>query len=418
MSDYRCVERRKALWKKIKHSRPATTGILLLPADVEHERQTFFQDSSFWYFVGLSEPSLFFCQDQTTEESRLYQPEYTVDRSIWLPVKTTEGDRKQAGIDTVMAAGKSVCGYDTGQFISADVVSYLLAYLQEAIAAKRSIYTPVATLSDGARCLFEQLCYFLPGLRAAVVDISPEVGQLRRNKSHYELEQIYRAVELTTIAHETAYEEIAAGKNEADVQAIMDYVMSQGHARHAYTPIVGSGKNGTILHYADNTGEMKKGELVVVDAGASYNHYAADVTRTYPVSGRFSARQKELYNLVLGVQEEIAELAAPGMFLNNPEYPEQSLNHRARKLFKDAGYEQYFPHGIGHFIGLDVHDVGDRMQALQEGDVITIEPGIYIPQESLGIRIEDMYWIVEDGSVCLTEDIPKTIKELERTDRH
>lgn len=416
--DSRSVERRKALFKKIKQTHADKNGVLLLLGDVEHDRQTFFQDSSFWYFVELNEPSLFFCQDQVTHESRLYQPEYTVDRSVWLPVKITDQDRKEAGIDTVVAAGKPVHGYEMGQFITADIVSNLLTYLEEAIAAKKVIYTPVTTMSDGARCLFEQLCYFLPVLRAHVIDISPEVGQLRRNKSHYELEQIYRAVELTGIAHDTAYEEVAAGKNEADVQGIMDYVMTQGHARHAYTPIVGSGKNGTILHYADNNKDMQKGELVVVDAGASYNHYAADVTRTYPVSGRFTARQKEVYNVVLAVQEEIAALACPGMFLNNPNYPDQSLHHRAKKLFEKAGYDQYFPHGIGHFIGLDVHDVGDRMEPLQEGDVITIEPGIYIPQESLGIRIEDMYWIVEDGSVCLTEDIPKTIQDLERTDRH
>lgn len=418
MSKSKYVQVRSRLWDLLQQAYPDRKGVLLLPADVERDRQTFFQDSCFFYFVGLNEPSLFFCQDQEHFESRLFEPDYAIDRSIWLPALRTDKQLKDAGIDHVVPAGSPVQGYETGQFISYETVKHLIGYLQDALDEQKSVYVPVTILSVGARCFFEQLCSFIPALRAAVVDISAQVSALRRVKEHHELEDIYRAIELTAIAHEAAYEEIAAGKNEADVQGIMDYVMTQGHARHAYTPIVGSGKNGTILHYADNNKEMKKGELVVVDAGATYNHYAADVTRTYPVSGRFSERQKELYNLVLHVHDTIASLAAPGMFLHNPHYPEQSLNHRAKKMLKEAGYERYFPHGIGHFIGLDVHDVGDRSLPLQTGDVITIEPGIYIPEESLGIRIEDMYWIVDDGAVCLTEGIPRTIAELERTDRH
>lgn len=418
MSTREVVNRRKALWQKINAAHPDKTGLLFLPADVEHDRQTFFQDSCFFYFVGIQEPSLFFFQDQQTQKSMLYEPAYAIDRSIWLPLKRTTDCIKQAGIDAVVPAGKPVNGYDTGQFIAAETVYLLLEYMQEALAAKKVIYTPVAALSDGARCFYEQLCRYLPDLRTATIDISAQVGELRRIKSHDELEIMYRAVELTAIAHEAAYDEIAVGKSEADVQAVMDFVMTQGNAQHAYTPIVGSGKNGTILHYADNNKQFEKGELVVVDAGASYQHYAADITRTYPVSGRFSERQKEVYSLVLKVQEAIASLAGPGMFLNNPDYPEQSLQHLAKKMFKEAGYDQYFPHSVSHFIGLDVHDVGDRTKALQPGDVITIEPGLYISQESLGIRIEDMYWIVQDGAVCLSEGIPKTIKELERTQRH
>ncbi len=412
------VVRRRALWQKIQGAYPNKMGVLFFPGDVEHERETFFQDSCFYYFVGLDEPSLFFCQDQVTQKSFLYEPSYTVDRSLWLPIKRTEECIKNAGIDAVLAVGKPVHGYDTGQFIEAETVQTLLDYLKTVIAEKKHVYVPVTVLSDGSRCFYEQLCRYLPDLRAATVDISGLVGELRRIKSHEELEIMYRAVELTAIVHEAAYDEIAIGKNEAEVQAVMDFVMTQGGARHAYTPIVGSGKNGTILHYADNNKVLGKGELVVVDAGASYQHYAADITRTYPVSGRFSERQKEIYTLVLSVQEEIAALAGPGMYLNNSHYPERSLQHLAKKMFEDAGYAQYFPHSVGHFIGLDVHDVGDRAKVLEPGDVITIEPGLYLPQESLGVRIEDMYWIVNDGSVCLSEGIPKTIKELERTNRH
>ena len=158
----------------------------------------------------------------------------------------------------------------------------------------------------------------------------------------------------------------------------------------------------------------KKMKMVLVDIGAQMGHYCADISRTYPVSGRFSARQRELYNIVLETQEYVAEQARPGMWLFNAENKAKSLHHLAEKFLESKGLEKYFPHGIGHFLGLDVHDVGDRQRPLQEGDLFTIEPGLYIPKEGIGIRIEDNYWMVKDGVVCLSEDLPKTVDEIEQ----
>ena len=153
---------------------------------------------------------------------------------------------------------------------------------------------------------------------------------------------------------------------------------------------------------------------MVVDVGAEYDYYCADLTRTYPVSGSFTKRQKELYNLVLDTQEYVAKLAKPGMWLSNKEKPEKSLHHLAKKFLDDrGGYGKYFVHGIGHFLGMDVHDVGDIKEPLQDGDVFTLEPGIYIPEENIGIRIEDNYWIAKDGAVCLSESLPKKPDEIE-----
>jgi len=159
---------------------------------------------------------------------------------------------------------------------------------------------------------------------------------------------------------------------------------------------------------------MKNDDLVVVDIGAEFEHYCGDITRTYPVSGRFTKRQREIYDIVLECQQYIEMLAKPGMWLSNKDKPEESLNHLAREFFKERGYDQYFLHGLGHFLGLDVHDVGDYSEPLQIGDVITIEPGLYIAQEQLGVRIEDNYWIVEDGVVCLSEHLPKDADEIEK----
>ncbi len=185
-------------------------------------------------------------------------------------------------------------------------------------------------------------------------------------------------------------------------------------ARAAFPSIVATGKNATILHYTLNNAQLKNGDLVIIDIGAEYDYYAADITRTYPVSGFFTKRQREVYDLVLEAQEYIAALAKPGMWLSNKDEQDKSLNHLAKKYLEERGYGKFFPHGIGHFLGLDVHDVGDAKQPLESGDVITIEPGIYIPEESLGVRIEDDYWIVEDGAMCLSEYIPKQAKEIEQ----
>jgi len=167
------------------------------------------------------------------------------------------------------------------------------------------------------------------------------------------------------------------------------------------------------LHYTVNDDEMKDGDLVVVDIGAEYDYYCADLTRTYPVSGTFTKRQRELYNIVLETQKYIASIAKPGYWLKNNNELDKSLHHLAVKYLAERGYDQYFTHGIGHYLGLDVHDVGDYSTPLQEGDVITIEPGVYIPEEQIGIRIEDDYWIVDDGVVCLSEALPKHPDEIE-----
>ena len=162
-----------------------------------------------------------------------------------------------------------------------------------------------------------------------------------------------------------------------------------------------------------NNQKLVAGDLVVVDIGAEVDYYCADITRTYPVSGTFSKRQRDVYTIVLATQEYIASIAKPGMWLNNKEKPEQSLQHCAQKFLEKHNYHTYFPHGIGHFLGMDVHDVGDVHEPLQEGDVITIEPGIYLQKEQLGIRIEDDYWIVKDGVICLSDALPKEAHAIE-----
>ena len=262
--------------------------------------------------------------------------------------------------------------------------------------------------------ILDRLALFVPNLMHHVVDISDLVAKLRRKKDMQEIELMYQAVEITQMGFQAAAHMIKPGVSEAEIQATIEYIFTENGARSAYGSIIGSGKNATILHYRTNRAMMQDGDLVLIDAGAMFAHYCADITRVFPVSGTFSKRQAELYEIVLATQEHVVSFAKPGVWLNNPKEQENSLQHIAHNFLKQHNLDQYFAHGIGHFIGLDVHDVGTRFAQLEAGDVITIEPGVYLAQESIGIRIEDNYWIVDDElPVCLSEDIAKQISEVE-----
>jgi len=406
------VVRRQELIEKIRFLYPEKEGALFLCAGFERDREPFFQDSSFHYFVGIDEPALVLYQP-LTGSAVLYEPHYATDRSMWLPVKKDAKALQEVGIAKTSFLGKAVSGYSSDPFFSPDSVELLVEHLTAVVEANHYLFTPLSEITVESLVVLNQLYQYVPGLQEHLIDIAPLIGQIRRKKDMREIEHMYRAIEITAAAQEAAAETIEPHVSEARVQAAIDYIFAEGQSTRAFPSIVGSGKNSTILHYVDNKDVMKEGDLVVVDIGASYKHYAADITRTYPVSGIFSKRQKEIYQCVLDAQTFVAQAAKPGMYLNHPEHQEKSLHHIAYNFFKDHGYAEYFPHGIGHFVGLDVHDVGNRQEPLQPGDVITIEPGLYFSKEEIGVRIEDMYWVVEDGVVCLTEGIVKEIKDIE-----
>ena len=241
----------------------------------------------------------------------------------------------------------------------------------------------------------------------AIVDCSKYISQLRRIKGAAEIAAIKQAIVITKAAHEAAADVCNPGVTEAQVKAALEAVMIEHGVGPAFPSIVATGIHGTILHYTGSRGILQHGELLVVDIGAFYNQYAADITRTYTVSGTRTRRQNDIYNRVFAVQEEIAAKVRPGVWLRNSKYPDQSLQHIAVALFKKQQLDQYFMHGIGHYLGLDVHDVGSYEEPLQPGDVITIEPGLYIRSEAIGIRIEDNYLITDSGVECLSKDITK-----------
>lgn len=246
-------------------------------------------------------------------------------------------------------------------------------------------------------------------------DILSAVGQTR---SPSEIALITKAVDITAEAQIAAMQSIKPGMYEYQLQAIIEYVYSLNAAqRSAFASIIGSGINSCILHWMKNDRKMQSGDLVVVDIGAEYNFYGADITRTIPVSGKYSKRQKEVYEIVLAANTAAIDMVAPGVQF-------RTISNRAAEivgeglvrlgLIKDKKeYRKYYYHGLGHFIGLRVGGRA-RMGKLEPGMVITIEPGIYIREEELGVRIEDDVLVTETGHEVLSRRVPKTIPEIEQ----
>ncbi len=401
--------RRKELIETIKTEYSHNNdGIVVLFAAFEQGSERFRQDKTFFYYTGINEPGAVLVID-LHGKSTLYFPNYFEKRAQWMviPEALLKRDAKALGVDAVELLGDETAGYELNSYFDEHEYAHMITRIKDVIAKKAFLYTTT-------RSTFDYLQKFVPDLAASIVDISPIVAQSRRRKDVSEIEQLYRAVEITELAHEAAVQALKDRVTENEIQASLEYIMTVSQARPSFPSIVAGGRNSTILHYHQNSGTLKNGDIVVVDIGAEYNNYCADLTRTYPVSGTFSKRQKELYQIVLDTQEYIASLAKPGMWLKNKDNVDKSLHHLAVKFLAQRGYDKYFPHGIGHFLGLDVHDVGDYRVPLHEGDVITIEPGIYIAAEGIGIRIEDDYWITKDGAVCLSENLPKEIKDIEK----
>ncbi|MBI4854630.1 MAG: aminopeptidase P family protein [Acidobacteria bacterium] len=247
--------------------------------------------------------------------------------------------------------------------------------------------------------------------------IAPLLADMRMIKSEPEISMIQRAINITSLAHSEVIKSVKAGIYEYELEgAILGQFYRNGAQRAAFPCIVGSGQNATILHYEKNRKKIDRGDLIVVDIGAEYNYYAADITRTYPANGSFSPRQREIYQLVLDAQTAAVKAFKLG------ESTMQELDVVARKTMRQSPLkdskgnplDQYFPHGLGHFVGMYVHDVGDYSRPLPVGAVITIEPGIYLPDENIGVRIEDDYLVTKNGLVKLSSNIPSDPAEIEK----
>ncbi len=359
-------------------------GVLILFGQPDSEFARFKQTDNFYYLTGFSEPAAVLMIDTTGERA--------VETLFILPRNPSE--ERWTGV--TMSAGAE------GQRETGIAAVRLLGEMGSALAA----------LPKGAKVFMEtgdkrsedRLRSLAPS--AQTQDVAPVMAGLRIRKSPTEIALIEKTVNITVAGQRAAARAIAPGAWEYQVEAALEYEFRRaGAERPAFPSIVGSGPNSTTLHYNASTRQMKAGELVVVDIGAEYSGYAGDVTRTYPVSGKFTPRQREIYQIVLEAQKRALEKVKPGATL-------RQIHRAAYDYIDSKGYEKEFPHETSHHIGLYVHDVGDTSRPLEPGMVIAVEPGIYIDKEQLGVRIEDNVLVTENGYRVLS-NFPKEIAEIE-----
>jgi len=388
MEEYRA--RRAALQKAIPEA------VVVVAGSTERERgdlrSPFFQEPNFLYLTGWREPGAILVVAPGVQA--LFLPDHNETRERYTGKKARPGDANIASV--------------TG-FAKVYALGELPAKLGEWAAGRK-----IGVLGQGA--MLEEVRKALAEKKIEAdesVGVGLELARLRMVKSAAEVELIQKSVHATLEAHKAAWNRASAGIYEYQVASAMGGVyFERGCERHAYPPIVASGPNAVILHYMANKRRMDKGELLLMDVGAECSDYTADITRTIPVSGKFTPRQREIYEIVLAAQKAAIAAARPGMkFMGTGE---DSLNGIALSHLRKHGLEKYYLHTLGHHVGLEVHDANVPDAPLEPGMVITIEPGIYIAEEGIGVRIEDMVLITENGAKVLSEKLPREAEAMER----
>ena len=385
----RRAELRKAL--------PDSVVVLIGRAEKESDdlRTGFFQEPNFYYLTGWGQPGAALLL--TPDQDLFFIPKRDPEAEKWTGRKLAFGDPEVS----------ATTGFETVRSMDT-----LEAEVRGALQKHSKFFTILRRPTTAA---LRQLA----PLRD-MADASPAVAKLRMKKSASELDMIRHATDVSVEAHRAAWKRIAPGLFEYQVANAMTAVYFEGGCeRSAYTPIVGSGPNSVILHYAENRRRMDAGEVLLMDVAAECAGYASDITRTVPVNGKFTKRQREIYDIVLGAQKAVIAAVKPGMTLART--GENSLYRIAYDYINSHGKDlrgeslgKYFTHGLGHHVGLEVHDANDPSAPLAAGMVITVEPGIYIPDESIGVRIEDVVVVTENGGKVLSGALPTDPGEIER----
>ncbi len=390
--------RRRALAARIGR------GVALIPAaherDVERDYvqdNDFRQTNTFFYLTELETQDawLLIVAGGEAATTVLFLPPRTPSQERWTGLRL--------GPDTTAARLSGI-----GRVLPTDSLDRMLAAL---FRASGPIYAPLdVTTRDEPR--LKELVFSGRDVR----NLRPLVDSMRLVKDGDEIARMRKAIDISAAGHVAAMQAARPGVWEYELEAALEAAFRRNGAdRLGYPSIVGSGPNSTTLHYDVNRRQTRDGDLVVVDAGAEWGQYTADVTRTFPVNGKFTPRQKAIYDLVLATQQTAFDSTRPGATV-------AQLNRIAREYLRAhsgtlcgaQSCDGYFIHGLGHWLGMDVHDVGDYGTPLKPGMVLTLEPGIYLPAESLGVRIEDDVLVTATGAEWLSAKAPKTTVEIER----
>ena len=388
------------------------------------------QDSDFYYLTGFDEPDSIAVVSPSHPEHPyvLFVRPRDPERETW--------DGRRAGVEGARSRHGADAAFPVEEF------SEKLAGL---IDGARNVYFRLGSRPDLDALVVKQIGQMRARGRAqrapeSITDPGAIIHEMRLVKTGEEIELMQRAADIAAEAHVEAMRRARPGMYEYEIEALVEYVFRRrGAAGPAYTTIVGGGANATVLHYVTNDAPLRDGDLVLIDAGAEFRGYASDITRTFPVSGRFTEAQREIYTAVLDAQLACVEMVKPGVTM-------EDLNERAvrvltggmlrlgllrgdaEKLIEEKEYKKFFMHGVGHFLGMDVHDVGrykigdGEPRPLAAGNVITIEPGLYVAPDSedvpdkfrgVGVRVEDDVLVTPEGRRVLTDKVPKRIEEIE-----
>lgn len=428
-------KRRKQLMQRIGKGNIAIIGSSATKIRNRDVHYPFRQDSDFYYLTGFSEPDAMavFIPGREQGEYILFCREFDETKALW------EG--AHAGLEGA-----------TEHFQADDAfpIDDLDEILPGMLENKHKVFYPMGRDSELDHRLLDWINHLRGQSRTGViapgelVSLEHILHELRLFKSHEEIKLMRRAAEVSAQAHVKAMQTCKAGMYEFQIEAnIVHHFMQNGLRAVAYPSIVAAGKNACILHYTENTDKLKNGDLLLIDAGAECDHYAADITRTFPISGRFTEAQSQLYQLVLDAQSAAIEQVKPGVPWHHAHDASVEvltkglvalglLEGKVKTLIKKEKFKQFYMHRIGHWLGMDVHDVGDykvdqKWRLLEPGMVLTIEPGLYIQHDctsvdekwrGIGIRIEDDLLVTEHGHEILTAGVPKTISDIEALMRH
>jgi Xaa-Pro aminopeptidase len=424
------ARRRKALMAMMEPN-----SIAIVPAAPERTRSRdteyhYRQDSDLFYLSGFPEPQavLILIPGRDHGEYVLFVRERNREREIW---------------DGYRAGPEGACKeYEADDAFPIDDIDDILPGL---IEGRERVYYAMGKDSEFDKQVMDWVNTIRAKVRSGAtppgefLDLSHFLNELRLFKSAAELRVMKEAGEISARAHVRAMKLAKPGVMEYQLEAeIMHEFQMSGARFPAYNTIVGGGKNGCILHYIENSAPLKNGDLVLIDAGCELENYAADITRTFPVNGKFSPEQKALYEICLKAQLEAIAVAKPGNHWNDPHETTVRvitqglveiglLEGNVDELIKSEAYKEFYMHRAGHWLGMDVHDVGDykvggEWRLLEPGMVMTVEPGIYVAPDNervakkwrgIGIRIEDDVVITKDGNEVLTKDVPKTVAEIE-----
>jgi Xaa-Pro aminopeptidase len=402
------VARRQALIAKVKSGVAIIRGAEETPSeppDSKYPQATAFrQDNDFFYLTGLETPDSWLivtAADSTRGEVHLFLPPRNPQAEQWT------GPQLGPGAEAAQATG-----IPAGNIHSADSVQGFVRGLLRQRGGPSTVWfrrSPWDTESEMIRTLA------LDTPRIASADLLPVMASLRLAKDDDEIRRMTRAVEISAAGHVAAMRVAKPGIYEYQIEAVAEQTFrTLGAERLGYPSIVGSGINSTILHYDQNRRQTQAGDLIVMDMGAEFGYHTADITRTIPVSGKFTPRQKAIYELVLGAQQAAIDAVKPGVTLRDLDgIARKYINDHSADLCGTGGCNRYFIHGLSHWLGMDVHDVGGGVPMVP-GSVFTIEPGIYLPEEALGVRIEDDILVTATGGVVLSKGAPKTVAEIEK----